>query len=351
MRTSVRHQSEWAIAGTFIGTVVGAGFASGQETVQFFTNFGPAGAAGLVLATTLFVGFGRRMLQVGCHYAAFSYQPVVQHAFGTRLAPAVDWLLTLILLATAAAMASGAGATLAEQFGWNRWFGAGLVVVAATATVLTGISGVVAAIAFVAPLLIVSIVVISVYSLSWSGGLQAALDWPGIPAATPLHLWWLSAPLYVAYNMLLAAPVLAPLGAQARDPRAGGRGGLLGGVGLGLGAAAIHFSVAARMPEAAGFDIPMLYTAGTLPGWVPLSYTVLLLSEVYTTAVAMLFGFASRISPSGRRFRTTVLLGGCISLAGAGFRFADVVGTLYPVVGVVGLVLLLGLLRPLPPRV
>lgn len=353
-RDPIQHKrgpSEWAVAGTFVGTVVGAGFASGQETLQFFTAFGPRGLAGLVLATALFVGFGVRMLQVGRQLGATSHRPLVRHALGPRFAPVVDWLLTLFLLATAAAMAAGAAATLAEQFGLSRWLGAGLMATVSAVTVLTGIKGVVTAIAFVAPLLIASILGISAYSLSVGGGLTAAVTWAGMPSLAPIPAWWMAAGLYVAYNMLLSAPVLAPLGTEAADEGVVRRGGIVGGVALGLGAAAIHLAIAARMPGAAQFDIPMLYTAGTLPVWVPVAYSVLLLSEVYTTAVAMLFGFASRIDESGgKRFQLAVLFGGFVALLGGQFSFAEVVGTLYPFIGVVGVVILLGLLRPLPDR-
>ena len=46
------------IAATYIGTVVGAGFATGQEILQFFSRFGVLGLLGIFLAAALFVFFG-----------------------------------------------------------------------------------------------------------------------------------------------------------------------------------------------------------------------------------------------------------------------------------------------------
>jgi uncharacterized membrane protein YkvI len=45
------------VAFAYIGTVVGAGFASGQEILQFFSYFGYWGLVGLLLAAGLFVYF------------------------------------------------------------------------------------------------------------------------------------------------------------------------------------------------------------------------------------------------------------------------------------------------------
>ena len=41
MKNSIR------IAGAYVGLIVGAGFASGQEILQFFTSFGWAGTSAL----------------------------------------------------------------------------------------------------------------------------------------------------------------------------------------------------------------------------------------------------------------------------------------------------------------
>ncbi|OTA41527.1 MAG: hypothetical protein A6D92_05935 [Symbiobacterium thermophilum] len=54
VRMARRGAAVFRVATTYIGTVVGAGFASGQETLRFFAAYGPAGLAGILLATLLF---------------------------------------------------------------------------------------------------------------------------------------------------------------------------------------------------------------------------------------------------------------------------------------------------------
>ena len=291
-----------AIAGAYAGTVIGAGFASGQEILQFFTAFGRAGLLGVAVAFVLFAAFGIRMLELGRRFDARSYRTVVRFAGGRWGGPVLDGVLTAFLLGTAVAMASGAGAVGVEQFGWPRWVGSGLLTALTAATVLAGLHGVVRSIGFVAPVLITSVLVMSVYALVTESGLGPALAWKGDPRLGAVPFWFIAAPLYVAYNSVLAVPVLTPLGPAASSPAALRWGGLLGGLGLALGATAIHLAIAGHMPEAARWDIPLLQTARTFPSWVPVLYTVLLLAEVYTTAVATLFGFASRLGERGARW-------------------------------------------------
>ncbi|TDW05731.1 hypothetical protein [Pseudobacillus badius] len=53
------------IAGAYIGVIVGAGFASGQEILQFFTSFGWISVVGTCIATVLFAFLGMQLLQIG----------------------------------------------------------------------------------------------------------------------------------------------------------------------------------------------------------------------------------------------------------------------------------------------
>src|SRR5690606_27678156 len=114
---------------------------------------------------------GARVLALGARLGAASQRPLVCHALGPKAGPAMDVLLAAVLLASAAAMASGAAAAMAEQFGWPRWLGAGVMMAASGGTVLGGVRGVVAALAAVAPLLVVSILLVSSFSLgAWPPG-------------------------------------------------------------------------------------------------------------------------------------------------------------------------------------
>ncbi|MDK2925864.1 MAG: hypothetical protein PWQ41_1638, partial [Bacillota bacterium] len=74
--------SPFTIAATYVGTVVGAGFASGQEVLQFFSAFGRWGFVGIALATGLFVFFGLAIMELGHALKAESHLPVIQAAGG-----------------------------------------------------------------------------------------------------------------------------------------------------------------------------------------------------------------------------------------------------------------------------
>jgi uncharacterized membrane protein YkvI len=83
--------NSFKIAATYIGTIVGAGVASGQEVLQFFSAFGIIGIWGIALATFLFFLFGYMILRIGRALSATAYVEVVRFSNGRILYPAVGY--------------------------------------------------------------------------------------------------------------------------------------------------------------------------------------------------------------------------------------------------------------------
>lgn len=105
------------IAATYIGTVVGAGFASGQSIMQFFTVYGAFGGIGICMTTLLFIWLGTKMMVLSRRIQAFSYQEFNTFLFGNVFGKVANALTFLILFGVTAVMLSGTGSIFEEQLG------------------------------------------------------------------------------------------------------------------------------------------------------------------------------------------------------------------------------------------
>jgi len=350
---SMNKISAWKVAGAYIGTVVGAGFASGQEVLQFFVFFGLRGVLAVVLATAFFAVFGFAVLDLGRRLGARSHLPVIRHTGGRYVGGVIDAVTTFFLFGALVAMAAGAGAIFLEQFRLAKILGSVLMISFSMFTVLLGLGGVVTSISVVVPFLLGAVLLLGVLSIL--GLHPSELFGPSQPARAPVPSWPLSALVYTSYNMLLSVAVLAPLGRLGGDSRVLFRGALLGGLGLGIGAMAVFAAISANLPESARFEIPMAFIAGRFSPVAKGVYSVVLLAEIYTTAVGSLYGFAARLTdPEGQRFRIYVVVAATVAFAAAQVGFSTVVRTLYPAVGYAGLLFLgtltLGFFRSLRGR-
>ncbi len=338
-----KHPSTFAIAATYIGTVVGAGFASGQEILQFFTYFGFLSIPAILLAGYFFFFFGLIILRLGHRLHARSHLDVIHHAAGPVLGTVIDGIITFFLFGALTAMAAGAGAVLGQQFGLPPLLGSALITAVSLVTVLLGISGVISAISFVVPILIVSVIGITVGTLILTPpNLESIRIWAQ-PAAAAVPSWPLSALTYTSYNLILSVAVLAPLGAVARNEADLRKAALYGAVGLVVGALSINLALLGNL-SAAGFEIPMAFVAGLFTPPVQVGYVIVLLAEIYTTAVGSLYGFGARIAdPATLRFKWVVVGTAGIAFVASQFGFSTLVRYLYSVVGVAGFLMLVSL--------
>lgn len=330
------------VAATYVGTVVGAGFASGQETLRFFVAYGPAGLAGVILATMLFCVYGILIMDLGRRLQATSHREVLHFACGRTVGGIMDGLITLFLGVTLAIMTAGGGAVFAEQLGLPGLLGSTLTAGLAGLTILARMRGIIAANSVVVPLLTLAVGGLSAMAIKDTAPgaiLREAAPWPDL--ATAPH-WMLSALLYAAYNLILSISVLAPLGAEVKDRRAIYAGGLTGGLVLGLLAGSMGLALTLHMPEASGFEVPMLYLARLHPRPVQWFYTLILWAEIYTTAIACAYGFSARaaeVLQCDYRKAVLVISGAALLLSGLGF--STLMAHLYPAFGVPTLLLLL----------
>ena len=345
------------IAMVYIGTVVGAGFATGQEILQFFLAFGISGAWGILVATALFIGYGILIMQLGLAAGAVSHREILSRIGGPIFCTVMDALIMFSLFGALTAMLAGTGALFGQEFGLSPAIG-GLIMGALTAlTVLRGLRGVIRAISGVVPFLLVSVLGICVFVLL-DGGLGSQMGDGGRTQFAPTGLmgnWFWAAVLYGAYNILLSAAVLAPLGAAA-DRRAILRGGALGGTLLGAASLMIYLALFRGLADMGAFEVPMLYLAGRISPLAGGLFALVLLAEIYTTAVGALYGFSARIAgpgdvgPGDAGGRQNAAPTGLIVGATAAAFFASLLGFsnlvryLYPLQGYGGVIFLAALL-------
>ncbi|TVY04152.1 YkvI family membrane protein [Cohnella terricola] len=329
---------QWAmsiqVALVFIGTVVGAGFASGREVMQFFTRFGYWGPYLIIVSTMFFVWIGAKVMLLSAEIKAKSYEDLNKHLFGERGGRWISHIMLFVLLGVNAVMLAGAGSVFSEQL--NLGYQTGLIVTMFACFMLLrkGMNAILAINTIVVPMMIIFSIFL-VYKT-----LQNPLTDQWLRAPNELSPWaaWLSPFLYAAFNLSMSQAVLVPLGSTIGDRRSLLRGAWIGGIGIGVLLLAGHFALASRMPGIAQFDIPMGGIARELGTWLHWVYVLLIFMEIFTTLVADIYGLTLQLhvrTKASPWMLTAVLLLFCF-LAGQ-FGFGKLLSALYPMFGMLSL--------------
>lgn len=327
----------------YIGAVIGAGFASGQEIMQFFILHGSGGLLGVALATALFAYLGGLVMFLSIKMRSVNYREILSYLLGPRAGKIMDVLSLMMLLGGLSVMMAGSAAVFGEQFGLPARAGVWVVATLTSLVVLGGLEGVLTANVFLVPLKFLAVVVISLSALWGTGGLSGP-----IPAASPgegvAGHWVLAGLLYVSYNMVVPVAVLSSLG-RFVPLKLGVAGGVLGGLLLGLAVFLVALAGMANLPEVATYQIPLLYLAGRLGECFRWALGFLIWLAILTTAIADAHGFASRLAPEGGPRYRLFGIGACLlALPLSGLSFTGLVRLLFPLFGYAGLVLLICLL-------
>ena len=110
-------RTEIGLGAIYMGTVIGAGFATGQEIMSFFTVYGKQGLLGIALASALFFLLGYLVLLQSIRKQSQCLRDILLPLAGERLTLAFELMADVFCLAGYCIMLSGCGAVLEES--WN----------------------------------------------------------------------------------------------------------------------------------------------------------------------------------------------------------------------------------------
>lgn len=338
------------IALAYMSVVIGGGFASGNEVLQFFTGYGVAGIAGSVVAAVLFAFLGMQIARISSVMQAGSHKQVLYILFGEKAGLVVDVILSFFLYGVGVVMLAGAGSTLAQQFGLAPLVGSAVMTVLVIGTLCLNVKGIINLISAVMPFLLVMVLAITVYSIYSSTGTSAELAQAAEEVTIINFLgadvpnWALSGLLYASFNIAVGFPMLAVIGGLTKSPKAAALGGIAGGLGLGFLIVVLNIGMYANLDRLVGVEIPTLLLAQEIHPWLAVLMALSLICMIYSTAVGMFFAFGARFAtPDTNRFKILSAIFAAIGLALSQVGFTKLVGTVYPMLGVVGLILIVAI--------
>lgn len=320
------------IAATYAGTIMGAGFASGQELTQFFVVYGNMGLAGLLVTSCLFSWLGITILEISSKLKATSYHQLLYYVCGKRLGPLLDFIITISLFGVLTIMLAAAG-TLCQTV-LHLPYALGLSIMGGCLLITTcyGMQGITTANLMITPLLTLTILVIGGYSLAYHD-----FNLP-IPPPQVTHLpaphWLLASLLYLSYNLVMSTAVLVPLSSSITKPAERIWGSIGGGFLLMILAGLIIFVVMIHYPQSLEYEIPMLHIASSQHYLNHTSYLFIFIAAMYTTGLASLYGSATKLTAVSKlSTKSSLFFLLSLSLLCSYIGFADLIAIIFPLFG------------------
>lgn len=313
-----------------IGTLIGAGFASGQEIATFFNRFLDYGMCGLILACILFGVIIFAVLSLVNKKGISSYDELIKD--NKFLLPVVK-IFTFICFCI---MISAIGSYGEEQFGVSFWIGATLAGVLCFVLFMFKFNGLEKINNILVPFILIGTLILG----TWKYNLSGVELMPGEESYSPfMNNFLISAILYAGYNSILLVPILVELKNYNLKKGDIMLLSVLSTLILALSGILIYKAINVFYPEILFAELPTLVLAKLCGNFVWKYYSVVILFAIITTAFSCGYSFL-KMNNEKNYFRNSALM--CISgVLLSRIGFSQMINICFPIFGYLGIVQLI----------
>ena len=338
-RCSIRNVVTFA--GAFIAWLIGSGFATGQEILQFFTSYGYY-SYGVVLLNLLgFLFLGQVLLTTGyAHREEVNFNHFTFFC-GKNVGRFYSWLIPVTLLMIMAVLISGAGATISEYYGINRYLGSMIMAVMVLCAYLTGFEKMVRIVSTIGPVIIAFTLMVGLAPvIRGAANLSHIRQYETVLGASrSAPNWLISSVLYISLNFLSGSTYFTALGMTARSRKEAKWGAVWGALTMILAIAIMNTAILLHSKDAASLAIPTLYLARHISNVLGAVFSVVLVLGMFSSCSTMMWTVCNRIPlpPGTGRHGMAAAVTVFTYILGM-LPFAKLVNLFYPLVGYLGLV-------------
>lgn len=275
------------ICALIMGTIVGAGFSTGQEIIQFFSRYGLLALYAIFIATLLFIWLGYKIMKLSASLDAKSFEDLNIALFGKKIGTLMSWFLFVVLIGVCSVMLAGAGAVFKENWHISAQFGLVFTVITTFFVVRRGLNAI-----FLVNSIVVPVMILFTFILFFDAFASPQFHFHlEVNHTKESFMRGIVTPfIYVALNLTLAQAVLVPIGSKIKDTKILKRGAILAGLGVGLMILIIHLTLVTHYGEISHLAIPMGGIAASIGGFIYIIYIIIIYAEIFTTLVANIYG-------------------------------------------------------------
>ena len=325
------------VAVVFIGTIVGAGLASGKEITEFFTSFGIQSFVGIILCGLFYIFMVTMLSKISLKHKLNSYSELINIISPNLLGKLTGVITTLYLISSASIILAGSGAILNEFFAIPKIVGSLIMLSIAAIFILKGTNGLIEVNSIIVPLLISTITVLTVLYFVYNNGSLSIEMLTKFPPKKEGIL--VSTILYAGYNILCSSGVIIPLSTEIDDKKIMTKGIFFGALGLTLLCLMINFMLTLNIPYIYEYEIPLLYVATPFGSIIQAVLLMVILLEMFSTEVSDVYSISKTLDKSFKiSFKKGVFIVLAVALPISQIGFTNLITTLYPLFGLLSLV-------------
>lgn len=330
------------ISAVFIGTVVGAGLASGQEITQFFTTYGAKSFIGIFVCLIIYIIMCSIISSISIKYNLNSYDQLITTVSPGYFGKATDLVTGFFLISSSAIILAGSGALLHQYFNIPKYVGILLMCIISLYTLMKDTNGLVVINSFIVPSLIFVLLFVFFLYLSFFGEyitIDKIVSMKPHKVEILPYQWFISSLLYAGFNILCCSGVLVPLSREVKSKSAMIKGIILGSIVLTVLSIIINIMLGLNIPSIFKYDIPLLHIAAPFGKIIQGMLLCVIWCEMFSTEVSDIYSVAKTMEQKYKiSYKKAVFIVMVIAVPMSQIGFKNLIKVLYPGFGAVSVI-------------
>ncbi len=321
-----------------IGTIIGAGFASGQEIYSFFNIYQENGILGILISSFLIGISIYIILKKSSELKVNSYNELLEKsAISKNIKIILKFIINLFLLISFYIMVAGFGAYFKQEFIIPNILTAIIILIICYITFMKNIEGIAKVNTIIIPVLIIIVI-----GLGIKCNIISSISKASMANMEVSGNWLISSIEYASYNTILLVPILLSLKNYAEKNEK--KISIITTI-IFFTLSIIIYFIMFNMEGLENVEIPLVYIANKFGSIYSIVYSIVVVSAIYTTMISAGYGFLNNCTKTKKSYKLLAIII-CISAVFiSNFSFAKLVNLTYPVFGLLGLIQLWFIVR------
>lgn len=281
-------------------------------------------------------------MSAGYDYGSSEKYRPYKYFCGNKIGLFYEYFVPILLFISVIVMISGAGATLQEYYKLNYYVGCAMMTILVFISFVFGLDKLIDIIGFIGPLIVIfSLIVgfdILIQNLDGLKDISQTMNEVRLTKAGGNCIK--SGILYASYNMVSGLFFFTSLGNSAETRKEAKYGAIVGSSLIMLVILVMNFALLSKIKDIYKLSIPTLYFAKSISPLFGRIFSVILLCGIYSTAAPNFCTVCSKITKTKKYNKNIIAVFVSIVAFILGlFPFEKLVQNVYPLTGVLGIVL------------
>ena len=329
------------VIAVIIGTIIGAGFASGKEIYIFFAKYEKGGFLGAIISATLTAIIIYKTIAIVKKYNIENNNEFVEKiAHNQKIALILKNIINIFLVVSFWIMCAGFCTYFRQEFNVPIIITAVINAIIIYILLIKNLDGVIKLNTIAVPIMIIIIVIISIKNYPMTSIINSKVYISNGNAGKAI----LSSVLYTSYNSITLIPIIISLASNIKDKNTSKIAtAATGGIIFILIISIFKMLILCRT-DVSSVEFPILRILDECSNTEKIIYSIAIVTAILTSAISAGYGVLENIEDKQKYKKIAKLI--CIlEIPIYYIGFGNLVSALYPAFGVIGIIQIISILK------